>query len=57
MIRIIAAMRGRGGTDMDSLSVQKWNQQLELNTEGLCNSLTTASKDNLVLEIDDGDSD
>lgn len=47
MQRIIVAMRGRyesgGGTA----------QQLEPQLSGLCNTLTSVQKDNLVLEIED----
>lgn len=35
------------------LSAARWKQQLEVRRDGLCNSLTTASKDNMVLEISD----
>lgn len=34
-------------------SATKWKQKLEVRTDDLCNSLTTVSKDNLVLEIHD----
>lgn len=47
MQRIIVAMRGRyesgGGT----------TQRLEPQFSGLCNTLTSVQKDNLVLEIED----
>ena len=47
MERIIVAMRGRyesgGGTA----------QKLEPQLSGLCNTLTSVQKDNLVLEIED----
>jgi len=48
MERIIVAMRGRyeenGGTA----------QRLEPQFSGLCNTLTSVQKDNMVLEIEDG---
>lgn len=46
-------MRGRGGTAMEVKSAAKWNQKLEVRKDDMCNSLTTVSKDNLVLEFDD----
>lgn len=49
MKQLIVAQRGRG-TDME-MSAQKWHQQLEIRDDNLCNSITTVSKDNLVLEI------
>lgn len=53
MIQKIVAMRGRGGTAMEVKSAAKWNQKLEVRKDDMCNSLTTVSKDNLVLEFDD----
>lgn len=51
MKQMIVAQRGRG-TSMEK-SATKWKQKLEVRTDDLCNSLTTVSKDNLVLEIHD----
>lgn len=53
MIQKIVAMRGRGGTAMEVKSAAKWNQKLEVRKDDMCNSLTTVSKDNLVLEFDE----
>ena len=52
MKQMIVAQRGREGTSMEK-SATKWKQKLEVRTDNLCNSLTTVSKDDLVLEIHD----
>jgi len=46
---LIVAMRGRepGNTD------KKFEQKLEVNYTGLCNCLTSAAKDNMVLEYEE----
>ena len=53
MIQLLVAQRGRGGETVETYSAQRWHQQLEINYSGVCNSLTTVSKDNMILEIDD----
>jgi hypothetical protein len=49
----IAASRGR---DPDNPSCRKpgqnYKQRLEINTQGLCNTLTSVLKDNYVIEIE-----
>ena len=45
---LIAAVRGRKQNDSDI----KYDQKLEINYTGLCNSLTTVLKDNYVIEIE-----
>lgn len=56
MKQLIVAMRGRGGEETDQFPAQRWHQQLEVNYEGICNAITTISKDNLVLEITEDNS-
>lgn len=43
---LIAASRGRYNEDGNT------EQRLEINQEGICNTLTTVLKDNYVLEIE-----
>ena len=56
--RIICASRGRNPTNPSDRTVgAPTEQRLEPNSQGICNTLTSVAKDNLVLEIrtvDDG---
>ena len=45
---LIAAVRGRKNNISDS----SYEQKLEINEDGLCNTLTSALKDNYVIEIE-----
>jgi hypothetical protein len=50
--RYIVAMRGRNPDNpSDRRKGIHLEQKLEVNTQGLCNTLTSVHKDNLVLEI------
>ena len=46
----IVAMRGRTPEDN---SDRKFEQKLEINYTGLCNTITSAAKDNMVLEYEE----
>lgn len=49
---LIAASRGRNPTNpSDRRSGIHTEQRLEINKDGICNSLTTVLKDNYVIEI------
>lgn len=56
--RIICASRGRNPTNPSDRTVgAPTEQRLELNSQGICNTLTSVAEDNYVLEIrtvDDG---
>ena len=53
---LIAASRGRNPDNPgDRTPGIKLEQRLEINREGLCNSLTTVLKDNYVIEIEEVD--
>lgn len=53
--RYIVAMRGRNPDNpSDRRKGIHLEQKLEVNTQGLCNTLTSVHKDNLVLEIRGG---
>ena len=56
---IIVAMRGRNPENpSDRTAGAPTKQRLEQNYKGLCNTLTTVQKDNMVLEIlDDEEAD
>lgn len=47
---IIVAMRGRNPDNPKSRGKSNYEQRLEPNTQGICNTLTSVQKDNLVLE-------
>lgn len=50
-LKIIVAMRGRNPDNpSDRATGIPTEQRLELNRQGICNTLTTVSKDNIVLE-------
>ena len=52
-LKVIVASRGRGknpDNPSDKTKVNYVEQRLEPNSEGICNTLTTVQKDNLVLE-------
>lgn len=50
---LIGASRGRNPTNpSDRRSGIPTEQRLEINKEGVCNSLTTVLKDNYVIEIE-----
>lgn len=54
---LIAASRGRNPTNPgDRTKGIPTVQRLEINKEGICNSLTTVLKDNYVIEIESEDS-
>lgn len=46
----IVAMRGR---TPENDSDKKFEQKLEINYTGLCNTITSAAKDNMVLEYEE----
>lgn len=49
---LIAASRGRNPTNPGNRSPGiKLEQRLEINKDGICNTLTTVLKDNYVIEI------
>ena len=49
---LIAASRGRNPENpSDRTAGSPLEQRLEINTNGICNAITTVSKDNYVLEI------
>lgn len=49
---LIVAMRGRNPTNPSNRTAGiPTEQRLEVNTQGVCNALTTVAKDSLVLEI------
>ena len=50
---LIAAVRGRKQNPSDI----SYDQRLEINEDGLCNSLTTVLKDNYVIEIETEEGD
>lgn len=51
----IIAMRGRSPDNpSDRTAGIPTKQRLEINTKGVCNALTTVSKDSLVLEVSYG---
>lgn len=47
-IFLIAAVRGR----KPNIDDESYEQKLEINEDGICNSLTTVLKDNYVIEIE-----
>lgn len=50
---LIGASRGRNPTNpSDRRSGIPTEQRLEINKDGICNTLTTVLKDNYVIEID-----
>ena len=50
---LICASRGRNPTNpSDRRSGIPTEQRLEINKDGICNTLTTVLKDNYVIEID-----
>lgn len=50
---LIAASRGRNPTNpSDSTAGIPTEQRLEVNEDGICNTLTTVLKDNYVIEIE-----
>ena len=50
---LICASRGRNPDNpSDRTPGIKLRQRLEINTDGLCNTLTSVLKDNYVIEID-----
>lgn len=54
---LIAASRGRNPTNPgDRTKGILTVQRLEINKEGICNTLTTVLKDNYVIEIESEDS-
>ena len=50
---LIAAVRGRKQNPSDI----RYDQKLEVNKEGVCNTLTTVQKDNYVIEIETEEGD
>lgn len=53
---MIVAMRGRNPDNpSDRTAGAPTKQRLEPNYKGLCNTLTTVQKDNLVLEVDENE--
>ena len=50
---LIAVVRGRKQNPSDI----SYDQKLEINEDGLCNSLTTVLKDNYVIEIETEEGD
>ncbi len=52
---LICAMRGRNPQDPNNRTAGiPLKQRLEINSSGICNALTTVSKDCLVLEVSYG---
>lgn len=50
---LIAASRGRNPTNpSDRTAGSPTEQRLEVNKDGICNTLTTVLKDNYVIEIE-----
>lgn len=50
---LIAASRGRNPkVSSDKTKEVKTEQRLEINKEGICNTLTTVLKDNYIIEIE-----
>lgn len=48
---LIVALRGR----KQNISDIHYEQKLEVNTDGICNALTSVLKDNYVIEIEEVD--
>ena len=53
---LIAASRGRNPTNpSDRTAGIPTEQRLEVNRDGICNTLTTVLKDNYVIELEEDD--
>lgn len=48
---LIAASRGRYPKNPSNRASDAYEQRLEINNSGICNTLTTVPKDNYVIEI------